>query len=197
MVNPIRNKNFKKIGSIKKRILKERQVSKGVKYFELLTTSATETKRLGKILAKKITEGKRKRALVLGLKGDLGGGKTTFLQGFAKGLDIKQKVLSPTFLIMKKCKLENRKWKVENRIKPNRHSSSVFYHFDCYRVQKPKEILSLGFKEIISNPKNIVCIEWAERIKKIIPKNTIWIKFEFIDKNKRKIRISKFLKASF
>jgi tRNA threonylcarbamoyladenosine biosynthesis protein TsaE len=72
-----------------------------------------------------------------------------------------------------------------------------FYHLDCYRVQKPKELLILGFKKITSDPKNIVAVEWAERIKKIMPRNTIWIKFEFIDENKRKIRISKLLQTSF
>jgi len=46
----------------------------------------------------------------------------------------------------------------------------------------------LGFKEIISNPKNIVALEWADRIRKILPKNSIILKFEFIGQNKRKIK---------
>ena len=151
-----------------------------VKYFEYQTSKASETKKLGKALAKKVQKIRNKKALVFGLQGDLGGGKTTFLQGFAKGLGIKQKVLSPTFLIMKRFKLKT----------PAIRQFSNFYHFDCYRIQKPKEVLDLGFKKIISDPKNIIAIEWAERIKKIMPKNTIWINFEFIDKNKRKIKIS-------
>ncbi|PIQ07338.1 MAG: hypothetical protein COW72_00855, partial [Candidatus Nealsonbacteria bacterium CG18_big_fil_WC_8_21_14_2_50_37_10] len=64
-----------------------------------------------------------------------------------------------------------------------------FYHIDCYRVEKPKEILDLGFKEIISNPQNIVAVEWVDRIRKIMPKNTIWIKFDFVNKNTRQISI--------
>jgi tRNA threonylcarbamoyladenosine biosynthesis protein TsaE len=153
-----------------------------VKYFERLTLNSAETKHLGEFLARKIAGKKRRKALIFGLKGDLGGGKTTFLQGFAKGLGIKQKVLSPTFLIMKRFELKN----------PRIKQFSNFYHFDCYRIIKSKEILSLGFKTIISDPKNIIAIEWADRIKKILPKNTIWINFEFVDKNKRKIRIKKF-----
>jgi tRNA threonylcarbamoyladenosine biosynthesis protein TsaE len=103
------------------------------------------------------------------------------LQGFAKGLEIRQKVLSPTFLIMKKFKIDG---------------SNFLYHFDCYRIKGPGEILTLGFKKIIQNPKNIVCIEWADRIKSILPENTIWINFEFLDKNKRKIQVErKFLKS--
>jgi len=141
---------------------------------KIITNSSAQTKKLGADFAKKIMRKKNKKALVLGLKGDLGSGKTTFLQGFAKGLGIKQKVLSPTFLIMKKLK---------------RTGSNFFYHFDCYRVRKPKEILSLGFKEIISNPENIIGIEWADRVKKILPKNTVWIGFEFVDRNKRKVQI--------
>ncbi|GAH99033.1 unnamed protein product, partial [marine sediment metagenome] len=60
---------------------------------------------------------------------------------------------------------------------------------DCYRIKKPEELLALGFKEIISNPQNIVTIEWADKIKKILSKNTIFLKFEFKDKNKRRITI--------
>ncbi len=97
-------------------------------------------------------------ALILSLEGDLGGGKTTFLQGFAKGLGIKEKILSPTFVIMRKSKIKNQKSKFNN-----------FYHIDCYRIQKPKEILDLGWKEIIKNPRNIVAVEWAEKISKILP----------------------------
>lgn len=144
-----------------------------------LTNSPSQTKKLGEILAKEILKIKprRKKALVLGLEGDLGGGKTTFLKGFAKGLGIKEKILSPTFIIIRRLKINNLTMK----------QFANFYHIDCYRAQNSKEILDLGFKEIISNPKNIVAIEWAERIKKILPKNTIWIKFEFIDEKTRKI----------
>lgn len=135
-----------------------------------ITNSPFQTKKLGEKLAKEILRNKlKRRAFVIGLTGELGGGKTTFLQGFARGLGIKEKILSPTFVIMKRFK--------------------NFYHIDCYRLQKPEELLDLGFKEIISNPSNIVVIEWADKIKKIIPKNTIRIKFNFIDEKTRKITI--------
>jgi len=136
---------------------------------ENITSSSVQTKKLGEKFAKEILAKKsKKKSFVIGLEGELGGGKTTFIQGFAKGLRIKEKILSPTFVIMKKF--------------------NNFYHFDCYRTQKSKELLDLGFKEIISNPKNIVAVEWAEKIKKIMPKDAIWIKFAFVDKNTRKIR---------
>jgi len=62
-----------------------------------------------------------------------------------------------------------------------------FYHIDCYRIRKPKEILDLGFKKIISDPENIIAIEWADRIKNFLPKNALVLKFKFINKLNRKI----------
>jgi len=135
---------------------------------ENITSSPAETKKLAEKFAKEILKSRsKKKSFVIGLEGKLGGGKTTFIQGFAKGLGIKEKILSPTFVIMKKF--------------------NNFYHIDCYRVQKPKELLDLGFKEIVSNPKNIIAIEWAEKIKRIMPENTLWIQFEFVDEKTRKI----------
>jgi len=142
----------------------------GKKY---LTKSPEQTKSLAKKIAKEVLKIPFQKALVIGLIGDLGSGKTTFLQGFAKGLGIKEKILSPTFVILKKFKIKNSRFK-------------YFYHFDCYRIRKPKEILDLGFKEIISDPKNIVCIEWSDRIKKILPSNTLFLRFSHIVKNRLK-----------
>lgn len=151
------------------------------------TTNFKQTQKLGKSFAKKILNlPPKKTAVVLGLTGNLGGGKTTFLQGFAKGLGIKDKITSPTFVIYKKFSI---------KAKIQCPTPNTYYHFDCYRINNPKEILGLGFREIISNPKNIVAIEWPERIKKIIPKGSIEINFGFAGfgqgkkngKNKREI----------
>jgi len=148
---------------------------------KFITKSYRQTQKLGESLAKEILEiPAQKHAVVLALSGNLGGGKTTFLQGFAKGLGVKDKVLSPTFVIMKRFKVPS-------------STFQSFYHFDCYRFKKAEDILELNFKEIISNPKNIVAIEWPERIKKVLPKNTVWIKFTCpesrrrVDKTKREI----------
>ncbi len=145
--------------------------------YEYLTINSAQTKKIGEELAKKIIKKPLKKgAVIIGLEGDLGGGKTTFIQGFAKGLGIKEKILSPTFVILKRFRIP----KQEN----------MFYHIDCYRVEKPGELLFLGLKEIISNSQNIVVIEWVEKVRKILPKKIILIKFKFIDKNKRKISIN-------
>jgi len=145
-----------------------------------ITKNYSQTKKLGFDLAKKILKfGTDKKALVLGLRGDLGGGKTTFLQGFARGLGIKEKVLSPTFVIMRRF-----------RIPKNKGRFSYFYHIDSYRIKRPEEIQGLGFKKIVSFPENIVAIEWADKISKALPGKTFWIIFDFINKNKRKIAIN-------
>jgi len=141
------------------------------------TKSFKETQKLGENFAQEILASTmQKTALVLGLWGDLGAGKTTFLQGFAKGLGIGEKINSPTFVILKRFGLKN---------KPLKN----FYHIDCYRLHKPEEILDLGFKEIISDPQNIVAVEWPEKIKKVLPKNTVNIKFQHLEKNQRNIII--------
>ena len=143
-----------------------------------ITKSSIQTKKAGELLAKKILkEGLNKKyAQVLALKGELGGGKTTFLQGFARGLGIKSKILSPTFVIMKKFKIYN-------------STFSSFYHIDCYRIKKAKELFALGFDKILSNPKNIIAIEWAERVQKILPKDIKLITFKFYNKKEREIII--------
>jgi tRNA threonylcarbamoyladenosine biosynthesis protein TsaE len=147
-----------------------------------LTTSPAQTR----TLAKKISEYFFKKlssnqSFVICLKGDLGGGKTTFLQGFAKGLGIKEKITSPTFVIAKR-------FNIYSLIK-NKREFKNFYHFDCYRIGNPKEILNLDYIKIISNPRNIIAIEWPEKIKSMLPKNIVLIKFKFIDKKKREIVI--------
>jgi tRNA threonylcarbamoyladenosine biosynthesis protein TsaE len=145
---------------------------------KFISSSPSQTKKIGHILATEILKNpSQKGAVVLGFKGDLGGGKTTFLQGFASGLRIKEKVLSPTFIIFRRIKIEG---------------SSVFknfFHFDCYRLKRAKDILPLGFKEIIANPCNVVAIEWAERVGGVLPARTIFINFKFIDNKTRKIHV--------
>lgn len=161
-----------------------------------LTKSAKESQKLGENFALRFYSGQaknknRKGALVLGLNGDLGSGKTTFLQGFAKGLGIKEKILSPTFVIMKKFQIPRPKGypELQTNTKYKIQNTKYFYHIDCYRINKPEEILELGFKEIISNPKNIVAIEWFQKIKKVLTKSAIFVKFNFVDKNTRAIDI--------
>ncbi len=151
---------------------------------KILTVNSLETKKAGQFLAKEILKTSLvNKPLIFGLKGDLGGGKTTFIQGFAKGLGVKEKIVSPTFVIMKKFKIQS---------PAHRKKFNYFYHLDCYRLEKPEEILDLGLKDIFSNAGNIIVLEWADRVRKVLPENTIWIKFKFISKEKREITIKNF-----
>ena len=166
----------------------------------LKTSSASGTAKLGFRLARQITRNKPacvaeatsawlrrsvatlrrarrrpgKQAAVIALTGELGSGKTTFLQGFAKGLGIKEKVLSPTFVIMKRFKIQDSRFK-------------ILYHFDCYRLENARDLYGLGWKEIIKDPKAIIVVEWADRVRKAIPKDAIWVEFRFLEEHEREI----------
>lgn len=148
----------------------------------MITKNQKETKELAGELASRLTGLKphsawrKKKALILALSGELGAGKTTFIQGFSKALGIREKILSPTFVLIHKHRIANGQFKNS-------------YHIDAYRLRSEKDLLKLGIKEIFDNPENIVLIEWADRVKKGIPKNATWIHFDHLDKNRRKIRI--------
>ena len=141
------------------------------------TNSSVQTKKIAGILASELLKTKmKKNALVLALSGELGSGKTTFTQGLAKGLGMKEKIKSPTFLIIKSYKLRVKNFK-------------NFIHIDAYRLKKPKDILALGWREMSGDTKNIIVIEWAKHIAKILPAHHIDINFKHIPENKRKITL--------
>lgn len=132
-----------------------------------ISESPSATKSLGTRIAKALQKHSlQKHALVISLEGELGSGKTTFSQGFAKGLGIKERILSPTFLIARKFQIPDSRFQ-------------TFYHIDCYRLKKAKELLELGFKKMVENPRAIVLIEWGNRVKRILPKHTLHIAFSY------------------
>ena len=148
----------------------------------MISKSAKETQKIAAKLAQKVLKSKphKKHARVIALVGDLGAGKTTFVQGFAKALGIKQRMVSPTFLIFRNYKIA-------------KNNFQFLYHVDAYRINSVKELTALGFKKILSESKNIVLIEWAEKIKKVLPKGTIWISFGHGEReNERTIRTSNY-----
>ena len=103
-------------------------------------------------------------ATVVGLYGELGAGKTAFTQAVAKALGVEEKVASPTFVIMKVYELKNYQG-VALISKPFQH----LVHIDAYRMDSSDELARIGWKDIISNPKNLVLIEWPERVADIMP----------------------------
>ncbi len=136
---------------------------------EYITKNAKETEKLGETLAREV-----KGSKVIALIGDLGGGKTTFIKGFARGLGIKHNITSPSFLIMREYPVDKKNIK-------------KLYHFDAYKIKDPREFLDLGFNEVLKEKEKIILIEWADRVKKILPKEYLTIKFEFLGKKKRKV----------
>jgi len=145
-----------------------------VKYF---THSPSQTKKLAALLAKTIIQTKKlKGPIIIGLEGELGSGKTTFIQGFSKGLNIKHKIKSPTFLMNKKYHLKNSHLK-------------NFYHIDAYRIKTKKDLLLTGILDALSDEEGIVMIEWANLIKKYLPPKIIKIKLKHHLPNLREIKI--------
>jgi len=143
-----------------------------------ITLSAGQTRSLAGTLAKAILRKRKKnsgqKAVVICLDGELGAGKTVFVQGLAKGLGIEKRITSPTFVLMKKFPLPGSVF-------------GNFYHIDCYRLEEPEDILKIGFEKIASRPENIICLEWAGKVKKILPKSAVWLRFENKGGNKRRI----------
>lgn len=119
---------------------------------------------------------KENAATVVGLYGNLGAGKTAFTQCVAKVLGVGEKVLSPTFVIEKIYELTNQKF-------------THLIHIDAYRMDSSDELLHLGWKEITSNPKNLILIEWPERVADIMPEH-IKINLKVLeDEESREIQI--------
>ena len=147
------------------------------------TSSSAETKKLGYDVARALAAG-QKTATTFALQGDLGAGKTTFVQGFLKGLGSKKRVTSPTFVLMRRHGLTG-------ATAPQKKFKNIF-HIDAYRLKKPEHMAALELSVILNQPGNIILIEWPEQAKNFLPKNTTWVKFEHgRGENQRIITIKK------
>ncbi|MBU2263644.1 tRNA (adenosine(37)-N6)-threonylcarbamoyltransferase complex ATPase subunit type 1 TsaE [Patescibacteria group bacterium] len=154
----------------------------------MISRSKIQTQKVAKELAcATLNVAHRTMAVVVGLSGELGSGKTTFVQGFAKSLGIKKRVISPTFIIMKKFEIRSTKSKTNSKSQIQKFKN--LYHLDAYRIDNLKEILDLGWRDVLANKENIILVEWAEKIKKIFPRPHFWIKFIHKRKNTRGIDI--------
>lgn len=134
-------------------------------------------------------------ALVVGLSGELGSGKTTFMKGVAKAFGVTETVTSPTFVIEKIYPIQTdgcTRPTLNEASKLKKHPFERLIHIDAYRLEEERELLSLGWEEIKRDPKNIIFIEWPERVKGVLPKSLIKIEFDFVSKNERKISIKNF-----
>jgi len=130
-------------------------------------------------------------ATVVGLYGELGAGKTTFMKYLAESFGITETVQSPTFVIMKVYKLKSASEKAQDNTFKLFNFQTLF-HIDAYRIEKEEEMLSLGWQEIVADPKNLICVEWPERIIGIMPLRHTKINFAHAeDESVRKIEIIK------
>ena len=135
---------------------------------EIISHNAQQTMEIARLLGGKLREGD-----ILALSGELGSGKTCFTGGIARGLGVSEsyQITSPTFTLINeypaRCDL---------------------YHFDVYRLNGYSEFEDLGYEEYFSRG-GVVVIEWAEKIAQILPVDTFFVSFEYVDENIRKIKI--------
>jgi tRNA threonylcarbamoyladenosine biosynthesis protein TsaE len=132
-----------------------------------ISKSPEATRKAGRLLAETMRLGRSgEKAQVIALTGDLGAGKTTFLKGLLSGLGVRRRISSPTFVLLKRY-------------------GSV-YHLDAYRLNNSREAAGLGLEKIIADPRSIVLVEWADRIRKMLPAGSVWIEFSYGDSERER-----------
>ena len=136
------------------------------------SVGSAETERLGEALGRLL-----KAPAVLELKSDLGGGKTTFVRGLARGMGSPDTVTSPTFVLNNIYHSKVEPWKI--------------HHFDFYRLSEPG-LLSDQLQESLSNPKVVTVVEWGKIVEDVLPVGRITVEFMPLASNtdKRQIKIS-------
>lgn len=132
-----------------------------------LTESAEETHALAARIGARLRPGD-----VVLLRGDLGAGKTTFVQGLAEGAGVRAPVTSPTFTLIQEY--------------PAPHFA--LYHFDPYRLAGPQEVEDLGFDEYLERG-GAVAVEWAERLGPLQPAEHLAVRIEILGEERRRITL--------
>lgn len=135
-----------------------------------ISTSPEDTKKIAAQQAEQMPEGG-----IVCLYGDLGSGKTVFTKGFAHQLGLKEReVKSPTYTFMRQYKIGSKK----------------LYHFDFYRIEALDELMTHDLEEIFAEKNAWVIIEWAEKVKKVLPEKRTDIHFTSIDQETRELSIN-------
>ncbi|MFQ6033782.1 MAG: tRNA (adenosine(37)-N6)-threonylcarbamoyltransferase complex ATPase subunit type 1 TsaE [Candidatus Bipolaricaulia bacterium] len=136
---------------------------------EFISRSPGETIELGERMAQGLRPGD-----CLALVGELGAGKTTLIKGLARGLGIPEdEVISPTFML----------------IREHRGGRLPLFHVDAYRIAKPEELQEIGLEEYLLSDEGITVIEWADRVRGIIPASCIEIRIQILSLDERRISI--------
>lgn len=144
-----------------------------------ISKNQTQTRRAAMLLGEELKKTRLRipHALCILLSGELGAGKTLFAAGLLRGLGYRGHVQSPTFVLMKRYPIRASQF-------------SNVWHIDCYRIERAHELRALTFKSILSDPKNIIIIEWPERIKKHLPKEAVRISFHHESHDTRRIELA-------
>jgi len=154
--------------------------------FKIVTKSEKQTFNLGKKLAKKLRDKK-----IITLTGELGTGKTVFVKGLAAGLGIKKYITSPTFVLFKNYRVKSQKSSPDEQDRTRLSKIRNLCHIDAYRIKDPQELIEVGVLDYFNQPDTVCVIEWADKVKKILPRKRINIFFEHGKKeNERIIKIS-------
>jgi tRNA threonylcarbamoyladenosine biosynthesis protein TsaE len=125
---------------------------------EVSTRTAEETRDLGAAVAELLVPGD-----VVSLTGDLGAGKTTFVQGAGRGLGVEEPVVSPTFVLVREYR-----------------GQVPVYHVDVYRLDRLQEVLDLGFEDLL-DPSGVVFVEWGDAIDTILPDSHLEVRLTTVD----------------
>ncbi|MFH1564465.1 MAG: tRNA (adenosine(37)-N6)-threonylcarbamoyltransferase complex ATPase subunit type 1 TsaE [bacterium] len=114
---------------------------------------------------------------VVALIGELGVGKTFFTKALGKALGVKETIKSPSFNLMKVYEIPGRRT-VETRQCLVSTQIKTLVHVDCYRLNSAEELIDIGLLDYFGYNNTLIVIEWADKIKKILPKDAVWVKFK-------------------
>jgi len=144
-------------------------MSEETSHLTVISGNPEETIFIGKIIGENLII-----ADVVALVGELGTGKTCFTQGIARGIGVPEEyqITSPSFTLINEYR-----------------GRLLLYHFDLYRLTGVRDIEDMGYEEYLFG-EGVSVIEWADKIKNILPDQTLFISFKYIDENKREIVIS-------
>ncbi|MDB5259688.1 MAG: hypothetical protein JWO73_896 [Candidatus Taylorbacteria bacterium] len=117
-------------------------------------------------------------AIIIGLDGNLGSGKTTFTQAVARELGVAEQVTSPTYVIQKSYAILNPRFSAR---------FSRLIHIDAYRLEEASELEVIGFRKLAADPRNLILIEWPERVAALLPADMRTVHFAFVDETTRSI----------
>jgi tRNA threonylcarbamoyladenosine biosynthesis protein TsaE len=136
--------------------------------YQTSSASSSETEDLGSSLGRKLRGGE-----VLVLTSDLGGGKTAFVRGLARGMGSTDHVASPTFTISREYKA----------------GKLTLFHLDFYRLQEPG-VVRAELEEFLDDPQAVVAIEWGDAVDDVLPEDKILVRIDRTGDNSRNFSFS-------